>query len=303
MKTNDTHPERISFSEITSILEKTVVQENTLQILGKDIGMWRAGHKLFNTLLQSGTPYIIEDSRIALIKAGEANMTINLIDYTLKKGRIVFIGAGSIVQVNSCSEDYELCGIMASNERMNMICNEGIPAAYKGNAYSFVITPDLSDISIIDNLFLLAWKVGRQRDCPAEVIDGIFYSLLHYYHYLKNKHNSDNGGSKPHHRMMFDQFVQLVNAHSKKEHALSFYADRMCVTPRYLGVVIKETSGIPAKEWIDRSLITHAKIMLRYGSMSIAQVADELGFPNPSFFCKYFKRITGVTPHEFRQWR
>ena len=89
--------------------------------------------------------------------------------------------------------------------------------------------------------------------------------------------------------------------YSKSGHSLSFYADKMCVTPRYLGVVIKETSGITVKEWIDRALITNAKIMLKYENIPIAQIAEDLNFPNPSFFCKFFKRITGMTPHEFRQ--
>ena len=150
-------------------------------------------------------------------------------------------------------------------------------------------------------MFQSAWEIARQKNSPAEAVDGIIYSLLHYYDYLKNRHSSDNDYKKPHNRMMFDRFIQLVSTYSKSGHSLSFYADRMCVTPRYLGVVIKETSGITAKEWIDRALITNAKIMLKYENIPIAQIAEDLNFPNPSFFCKFFKRITGMTPHEFRQ--
>lgn len=303
MKTNNMYPERFSFSEIKSMLGNIDEQKDTLLIIGRDIGMLRTGHKLFAKLLQSGTPYIIEDCRLALIKEGEANITINLMDYTLRKDSIAFIGRGSIIQVNSFSNDFELRGIMVSNEKMNMMLNGKIPIEYKRNAYNFVAQPELSDISIIDNMFLSAWDMAKQKSSPAESVDGIIYSLVHYYNYLKNKHSSDNDQQKPHNRMMFDKFIQLVSTYNKKEHALSFYADKMCVTPRYLGVVIKETSGITAKEWIDRALITNAKIMLRYENMPIAQIADELNFPNPSFFCKFFKRITDITPHEYRQNR
>ena len=301
MKTNNMYPERFSFSEIKSMLGNIDEQKNALQIIGRDVGMLRTGHKLFSSLLQTGTPYIIEDCRLAFIKAGEASITINLRDYKLEKNSIAFIGRGSIIQVNHFSDDFEMCGMMISNEKMNMVFSGKIPGEYNRNAYNFVATPGQSDINIADRMFLSAWEIARQKDCPDETIDGIIYSLIHYYKFLKNKHNDTDEHNKPHNREMFDRFIQLVSTYNKKEHALSFYADKMCVTPRYLGVVIKETSGITAKEWIDRALTTNAKIMLRYGNTPIAQIAEELNFPNPSFFCKFFKRITDITPHEFRQ--
>lgn len=300
MKTSNIYPERFSFSEIRSMLKNIDGPKNALKIIGKDLGMLRSGNKLFNNLLQTNTPYIIEDSRMALVKNGEAHITINLRDYTLKKNSIAFIGTGSIIQVNKLSDDFEICGMMISNEKMNMVFNGNIPTEYNRNAYNFVVKPEQEDIDITDKMLLSAWKIARQKDYPNETIDGIIYALVHYFGHLKNKNSDYNKHTKTHNRDMFDKFIQLVNNHNKQEHAISFYADKMCVTPRYLGVVIKETSGITAKEWIDRAITTNAKIMLRYGNMPIAQIAEELNFPNPSFFCKFFKRRTDITPHEFR---
>lgn len=301
MKTNNMYPERFSFSEIKSMLENVNEPQNALQIIGRDIGMLHTGHKLFRNLLQIGTPYIIEDCRLGFIKGGEANITINLIDYKLNKNSIAFIGTGSIIQINHFSDDFEMCGMMISNEKMNMVFNGNIPDEYNRNAYNFVATPEHTDIDIVDKMFLSAWEIAKQKNYPDETIDGLIYSLIYYYKFLKNKNTEKSDTKKPHNREMFDKFIKLVSTYNKTEHALTFYADKMCVTPRYLGVVIKETSGITAKEWIDRALITNAKIMLKYGNTPIAQIADELNFPNPSFFCKFFKRITDITPHEFRQ--
>lgn len=123
MKTNNMYPERFSFSEIKSMLENVNEPQNALQIIGRDIGMLHTGHKLFSNLLQIGTPYIIEDCRLGFIKGGEANITINLIDYKLNKNSIAFIGTGSIIQINHFSDDFEMCGMMISNEKMNMVFN------------------------------------------------------------------------------------------------------------------------------------------------------------------------------------
>ena len=77
----------------------------------------------------------------------------------------------------------------------------------------------------------------------------------------------------------------------------------MCITVRYLSTMIRKASGVTAKEWIDRSLVTQAKVMLSYSGRNVAQIADELNFPNASFFCKYFKRLTGCTPQQYRAAR
>ena len=82
---------------------------------------------------------------------------------------------------------------------------------------------------------------------------------------------------------------------------MAFYADKMCLTDRYLGTVVKAVSGQTGKEWIDRALITSAKVLLKHSDKSIAQIAEELDFLTVSFFCKYFKRLTQITPNQFRQ--
>lgn len=65
--------------------------------------------------------------------------------------------------------------------------------------------------------------------------------------------------------------------------------------------MVRQTSGITAKEWIDKAVITSAKVLLRHGDLPIVEISDRLHFATPSFFCKYFKRLTGCTPQEYRQ--
>lgn len=81
-----------------------------------------------------------------------------------------------------------------------------------------------------------------------------------------------------------------------------YYAERMCLTERYLTTVIRQTSGTTAKDWIDRALITRIKIELRHTDKSSAQIAEEMHFANPSFFSKYFRRLTGMTPGEYKNY-
>lgn len=74
----------------------------------------------------------------------------------------------------------------------------------------------------------------------------------------------------------------------------------MCLTERYLGAVVRQVSGLTAKQWIDKSLIACLQAELRHSDKTLAQLADEMNFPNTSFLCKYFKRLTTLSPLAYR---
>jgi AraC-like DNA-binding protein len=79
------------------------------------------------------------------------------------------------------------------------------------------------------------------------------------------------------------------------------YADQLCLTPKYFSKVIKDNSGASASEWIDNYVILETKALLKSTNMTILQISDELNFPSQSFFGKYFKRVTGMSPKSYRE--
>lgn len=99
----------------------------------------------------------------------------------------------------------------------------------------------------------------------------------------------------------FYDFMKLVEGHYMTERSLSFYADVLGLTPKYLSAVIKEVSGKHFTYWIDEPLVTEARKMLCYTKKSIGQISDELGFVDQSKFGRFFKNITGISPRTFRK--
>ena len=81
---------------------------------------------------------------------------------------------------------------------------------------------------------------------------------------------------------------------------MGFYARQLCITPKYLTTLIKRISGLSVSEWIDNYVIIEAKTLLKYSTMSIQEIAYCLNFPNQSFFGKYFRSHTGMTPSAYR---
>ena len=104
-----------------------------------------------------------------------------------------------------------------------------------------------------------------------------------------------------HQESIVQQFSSLVTSYSKTERNVGFYADKLCLTPRYLNTLIRQTSQQTVMDWINQSIILEAKVLLKHSNLLVYQISDELNFPNPSFFCKFFKRMTGMTPQEYQK--
>ena len=176
-----------------------------------------------------------------------------------------------------------------------------MPTWCVGNATFFTLAPSPSEFDFVGRLFDAAWTLIGQERFPDETLNGIIHAVVHYYNYLKDTTLDTSIRQMPRSREIFERFITFVNAFGRREHDISFYADKMCITPRYLGTAVKAASGITAKEWIDRAVVTNAKIMLKYGDGQIAGISDSLNFANTSFFCKFFKRLTDMTPMEYRK--
>ena len=98
----------------------------------------------------------------------------------------------------------------------------------------------------------------------------------------------------------FFRFIELLAKHYKTSRRIDFYAERLCLTPKYLTVLVRTATGKTAKVWIDDFIISDAIFLLQHSDMSIQQIADDLNFPNQSFFGKFFKDHTGRAPSSFR---
>jgi YesN/AraC family two-component response regulator len=84
------------------------------------------------------------------------------------------------------------------------------------------------------------------------------------------------------------------------ERSIGFYADCLCITPKYLSQIVYKTSGRYAGEYIHEHVIIKAKILIKSHVYSIQQISEMLHFTSPSFFGRYFKKATGYTPLQYQ---
>ena len=101
--------------------------------------------------------------------------------------------------------------------------------------------------------------------------------------------------------LVFHQFLLSLFRHFRQEREVAFYAELQHLSPRYFSSIIKEKSGNNALQWIVQMVITEAKLLLETSDLSIKEISVQLNFPTQSFFGKYFKQYTGISPKEFRE--
>jgi len=98
------------------------------------------------------------------------------------------------------------------------------------------------------------------------------------------------------------KFAHLIGEDLNKQHSVTYYANKLCLSPKYFSNVIKQETGHTAKYWISRHLIVEAKRLLRTRQdLNIQQISANLGYEDQTSFCRHFKNETGMAPSEYRR--
>ena len=101
--------------------------------------------------------------------------------------------------------------------------------------------------------------------------------------------------------ILFKRFMELISGIEVKPRSVSWYGERLCVTPKYLSTICKQVSGKTAYDWINQFVIIDIQHLLHYSEKSIKEISEYLDFPNISFFGKYVKSHLGYSPKEYRR--
>lgn len=271
--------------------------------IDQDFAMLNGNLEIFRFLLSNQTPFRIEDLRMGIILKGELHAIINLQERHLKTGMIACITPGAIVQPIQISDDFYIRGMAVFTDNVLARAGLRLPAMMNGQIRDFQLTPDEQTTQIIRKLFEALWSVVShgKNHLSHEVLGCMVGAIINEYAHAFALYSESKRQKKNRNQEIFDRFMALVNQIGGRERQLSYFANRLFLSQRYLGTVIRQVSGMTAKEWLDRATISEAKILLKHSELQVSQIADQLKFPNSSFFCKYFKRLTGMTPNEYKK--
>ena len=216
-------------------------------------------------------PTSIDGFTAIIMMTGEATVSIDMQNYSIKPNTIVFFNPDSIIRTIKCSSNAAAYLLAFSKSFVNEIQID-LSTSLRSDKERY-------RHEIIRTLFTTAFYIIteiNQREQPGEMKQGRC-------------------------EVLFDEFMSLLQQYNKRERNVSFYAKQLNITPKYLSSVVKEVSGKTAARWIDESVILEAKALLKYSGMSIQEIAYHLNFSTQSFFGKYFKQHTGTSPSRYKR--
>lgn len=246
-------------------------------------------------------PTLLPEMRILIIKNGWTMPVINMMERRFEAGDLIFLGSNGILQYKDAAPDVQGIGLSISDELFSLAIGNRIPRAFDGHLRDFQIHLEPADLEYLDQLHLMLYRHLKQQDGSSQVTLHMVSALLWYVDHLWSRQEQTDRKNESREQRLFTDFIQLVSEFAPEHHTIEFYASRLCITPRYLSTVVKQASGRSAKQWIDEALVTRIKIDLLHTEKPITRISDDMNFPNQSFFTKFFKRMTGMTPSQFRQ--
>lgn len=294
-------PHLMNLLRIRDIFEPQIAEIRKQLFIDDHLIVLHGTSDIFKLILRQDPPFIIDDHRMGIVLKGEAYINFNLVDKYIKAGMLIYLGPGSIISPVSISPDFEIFGFAITTDFPLPFALGQLPQAFNGQVRDFQLPGNETDLHTAHHILDTLWHVVHQKDYSQQVAASLIATQMYHYDYIFRQYTQRLQNSQSREQTIFDRFIYLVNQYAIHEHQIPFYASHMCLTERYLGTVIRQTSGTTAKEWIDRALVTRIKAELRHTDKTIAQIADEMDFPNPAFFSKYFKRLTDMTPAEFRK--
>lgn len=158
---------------------------------------------------------------------------------------------------------------------------------------------------IIDSMFALLRVYFDQADCTCIsqlVLCQLKAFFIGFHEYLQRNPQYRPDEVKSYRvRKLFNLFMMLMERDYKLSRDVNYYAAQMNITPKYLTTIVRQVTDHTPKAIIDQYVILQIKMQLQHTSQSIKEIAWNYHFADTSFFCRYYKKHTGVTPQQDRK--
>ncbi|MDR3653423.1 MAG: helix-turn-helix domain-containing protein [Paludibacter sp.] len=257
------------------------------------------------TLNRHSEPHRSEMYGVGLLLIGYAELKVGLENYALKAPGLVAINPDDIRQWVHKQDNLTVRSIFFSEK----FVVEGLSDTlflkkldiFKRKSNHFI--PLNSDaLATVQTLFdQIEKKYISNSPSKRTIIQALLRTLLLETESLKQFQPTSDFDKYSQPCLLAEKFKELLLSNFKRQREVTYYAEKLFVTPKYLSQVLKKQTGKTASELIDEIVCLEAKVLLQTNELNASQIADYLNFANPSFFGKFFKRQTGMSPVEYRK--
>ena len=242
---------------------------------------------------------------IIICTNGKVQARVNGIQMELHKNQVAIVPQNVTATDVMVSPDFNLKAMFLTNRILQSFLHEKMNV-WNDMMYvhrNHIVTMDEDEILFYTHFYdmlTLAIERGKENPYHTEIIQALLRSailgLCGAMKWMLSSNHHETHTTDTH----FQRFLDLLHSTDVKHRTVEAYANDLCISPKYLTAICKKHSGRTANEWITEHVLEDIRYYLKQTDLSMKQICDQLGFPNPSFFGKYVKDHFGMTPMEFR---
>lgn len=241
---------------------------------------------------------------ISICLGGSCGVRVGGRSYTIEPGSLMLFSPNQLIEIRSASPDLDWKSIIVSLDVILefpspvdidiMTSALRKPVLHVGEA----VTGHLMEYyAFIEKQYSETSSAYRE-----EISKTLLYALmLEICNIFRNMSDRDSDVAKPRQEKLTDDFFKLMAKHYRTEHNVAFYASKLHRTPKYLSGAIRRISGRSVAEWINSTLVSEIKMLLKTTDKTVLEISEELNFSSPSVMVQFFRHHTGITPLRYRK--
>lgn len=249
-------------------------------------------------------PLRIDALMMMLFTEGSGKISVDLKEYEVGVDSMMILNPHNYISIRDCTPDVSGKVLFISHKAVENILpklTDLLPViVYNRNMPVRRLNAD--EVEWMSGIFrLIRSKLeGKPTKFMMPKLYGILQAALYEIMDINIAGQANDKTMRSRKEELMAKFILAVMEDCTRHRKVEYYADRLCITPKHLSAVVKEISGMTAGKLIDNYVVLEAKMLLKNTDLTIQEIAARLNFPNQSFFGKYFKHSTGLSPSEFR---
>lgn len=250
-------------------------------------------------------PFYSDYVGIVVCHQGTVHFCVDGTSYTTKADETVFLSKGIMLQVTESSSDLQFTLLFYHSENIRpMLGNTVVTMRLYATIYPkacHIIHTGFENM--LASYARMLQALEQQEDTsPYSAYEEKLLLLAVTYRLCSIFSMSYKVAGKDMARKIeiFESLLKLIEDNYMRERSVAFYADQLCLTPKYLSVMVKSLCGNTVQQLLFKAIIRRSIFLMKNTNMSIQQISYELNFPNASTFGTFFKKHTGLSPKHYR---